>query len=244
MPAVNGMASISQRTGGLRKPESIEPRTTLRTAWTGPTSRSGVKPMSRMKRSATTSVTPSIAARRMYGTPRFVTCAIAPPATVPDQHRRAGGRLGAAEDVLQVAPEAGRGQRVDQPRLGGAGEEGEAQAQQDRGDRPAPQRRVDLPHLQVEQGRDQQRGRAQHVENWRPARVGHDAGGDLEQHHPRREEGIGGEGLGVRQPGVQQEDGVDAPDDRRGEGADQGQRQVGPLDAPGGSFPWVRQPCR
>ena len=73
------------------------------------------------------------------------------------EHRRPRDRLGAAEDVIEVALEAGGMQRVDQPCLGRAGEEGEAQAQQDRGDRPAPQRRVDLPHHAVEERRDDQR---------------------------------------------------------------------------------------
>ncbi len=36
-----------------------------------------------MNRIATTIVTPSIAARITYGTPRFVACAITPPDTVP-----------------------------------------------------------------------------------------------------------------------------------------------------------------
>ena len=36
-----------------------------------------------MKSQATTSVTPSITARRMYGTPSDVNCATTPPRTVP-----------------------------------------------------------------------------------------------------------------------------------------------------------------
>ncbi len=82
-PNVKGADSISQRTGGLRKPPSTAPRMTLRTAVAGLTSRCGLNPRSCMKRNATSSVTPSIAARMTYGTPRFVAWATTPPETVP-----------------------------------------------------------------------------------------------------------------------------------------------------------------
>ena len=147
-----------------------------------------------------------------------------------DQHRHAADHLGPAEDVLEVAREAGRLQRVDQPRLGGAGEEREAQAQQDRGDRPAPQRRVDLPHHQVQEGRHEQRGRAEHVRELPAARVGHDAGGHLEDHLADREEGVGRERLRVAQARVEQEDRVDAPDERRGQRRQERQDEIRALD--------------
>ena len=46
-----------------------------------------------------------------------------------------------------------------------------------------------------------------------PGRVGHDAGGDLEHHHSGREEGVGNEHLEDGEPGVEQEQRVDAPDE-------------------------------
>ena len=64
-PVVKGAASISQRTGRFRSPPSTAPSRTVRTARIGEADRSGVKPMSRMNSHATTSVTPSSAARRM-----------------------------------------------------------------------------------------------------------------------------------------------------------------------------------
>ena len=64
----------------------------------------GLNPMSCMNRKATTSVTPSIAARRMYGTPRSVTWAMTPPSDRADQHRRPADRLGPTEDRLRGCP--------------------------------------------------------------------------------------------------------------------------------------------
>jgi hypothetical protein len=71
-PNVNGAESISQRTGGLRKPPSIDPRSTSPTSARTPSPRLGVNPMSCMNRNAITSVTPSNPARSRYGTPMFV----------------------------------------------------------------------------------------------------------------------------------------------------------------------------
>ena len=83
IPALNGAASMSQRTGGFRSPPSTAPLTTFRTAATGEAPVSGVNPMSRMYHHATTRVTPSMAERTMYGTPRFVSWAMKPPRTEP-----------------------------------------------------------------------------------------------------------------------------------------------------------------
>ena len=80
---MNGAASISQRTGGLRQPASREPRATAFTSSIGFAPRRGLNPMSCMNQNATMSVTPSIPARRMYGTPRSVSWAMTPPSTEP-----------------------------------------------------------------------------------------------------------------------------------------------------------------
>ena len=98
---MNGAASMSQRTGGLRRPPSTAPLTTVLTAFIGLAPRAGVKPMSCMSHQATTSVRPSRAARTMYGTPRSVTWATTPPADGPDEHRAAADDLRPAEDGLE-----------------------------------------------------------------------------------------------------------------------------------------------
>ena len=82
-PKVNGAASITQRTGGLRNPPSTEPRMTDRTSDATLAPRFGVNPRSCMNRSAISTVTASRPARITYGTPRFVAWAMRPPSTEP-----------------------------------------------------------------------------------------------------------------------------------------------------------------
>ena len=88
---------------------------------------------------------------------------------------------------------------------------------------------------QVEQGRDEQRAGAEQEREAAAARVGHHAGGDLEQHLPDAEEGVRREGLGVAEARVEQEQRVDAPDERGRQGREQGQHKVGALDTLGRS---------
>ena len=147
-----------------------------------------------------------------------------------NQHGPAPDGLRAAEDVLKVSLVSRRAERIHQPRLGGAGEERESQPQQDRGDRPAPQGGVDLPHEQVEQGRHEERGRTEHVRELSASRIGHDACGNLEDHLAHGEEGIRGECLRVVEPRVEQEQRVDAPDEGGRKRGEKGQDEVGPLD--------------
>ena len=56
---------------------------------------------------------------------------------------------GATEDGFERAIEASRRECIDEPRLGRPGEEGEAESEEDRGNGPAEQRGMDLPHDQV-----------------------------------------------------------------------------------------------
>ena len=65
-------------------------------------------------------------------------------------------------------------------------------------------------------------------------RVGHDPGRHLEQHHAGGEEGVGGERLEVAEAGVQQEEGVDPPDERGRQGVAQHEGEVDALDLAGG----------
>ena len=150
-----------------------------------------------------------------------------------DEHRAAAHHLCPPEDRLEVLRVAGRGQRVDQPRLGRAGEEREAEAEQGRCDRPGPERRADVPHVQVQQRREQQ-GRGAEEEAEAPAAgIGHHAGRDLEEDHADAEERVGREGLRVAQAGVEQEERVDAPDERGGQRRQQRQDEVDALNGSG-----------
>ena len=146
------------------------------------------------------------------------------------EHRRPADRLRPPEHRLEVSGEAGGHERIDQPRLGRAGEEREAQAQQDRRQRPADERRLRLPHVQVEERGQQQRRGPEQEREAPAARVGDHAGRDLEQDLAGREERVRGECLRVRQARIEQEQRVDAPDERRGERRQERQRQVDPLD--------------
>ena len=88
----------------------------------------------------------------------------------------------------------------------------------------------DLPHDQVQQGRDQERRRAQQEREPAAAGVGDHPGRDLEQHLADREERVDREGLRVVEAGVEQEQRVDAPDERGSQRREQGQDEIGPLD--------------
>ena len=151
----------------------------------------------------------------------------------PGQHRHPGDHLAAAEDLLQLSGEPGRLQRVHQPGLDRPGEEGEAEPQQQRDDRPGPERPLDLPQHHVEDGGDRERDRAEQVGDPAPDRVGDDPGRDLEDQHAGGEEGVGGEGLEVVEARVEQEDRVDPPDERGGERVAQQQHVVDALDGAG-----------
>ncbi len=146
------------------------------------------------------------------------------------EHRAARDDLTACEHRLDGACERRRGERVDEPCLDRAGEEGEAETDQDRDERPRPERRFDLPEADVEQGGHRQCHRAEQVRDPSPGGVGDDTGRHLEENHPGGEEGIGRERLEVREACVQQEDGVDSPDQRRCERVAEQKQEVGPLN--------------
>ena len=148
---------------------------------------------------------------------------IAPPPTVCARPK--------TDSRLPVKPVAD--ERVDQPRLGRAGEEREAEAEQDRGDRPAPR---------AARGSATSRGTAasraaaspapSRNEKRRPRVSATTPVGTSKITWPTREERVRGECLGVAQAGVEQEERVDAPDERRRERREQRQHQVGSLDRP------------
>ena len=142
--------------------------------------------MSCMNRSAMRNVTPSSTARIRYGTPRLVAWAMKPPSTDPVSIAAPRHDLCPGEDGFERAREAGRAQRIDEPRLGRAGEEREPQPEQDRSDRPAEEPGADLPHDQVQERRGEQRRGPEQEREAATAGVGHDPGRDLEQHLAQR----------------------------------------------------------
>ena len=229
-PAVNGADSISQRTGGLRRPPSTDPRRTAPTSAPMLAPRAGVNPMSRMNRKAMRKVTPSRHGPDHVRDPESGELGDDAAEDGAGQHRGAGDDLGPREDPLQGPRVARRLERVDQPRLGRAGEEREPESEQDRRDRPADEPGADLPHHEVQERRQHQGGGAEQEREPAATRVGDDAGRDLEQDLADGEEGVDGERLGVVQPGVQQEQGVDAPDERCRERREQGEGEIRPLD--------------
>ena len=229
-PPLNSELTISHLTAGTRQPYSIESEVILRISASGRSPFSGVKPTSCMSRKATTNMTSRTPARTRNGHAEAGRLGDQAAGDRAGQHRDPGDDLAPAEDRLEVAVEAGRRERVDQPRLDRPGEEGEAEPEQHRGHRPLPEGRLDLPQGDVEHGRDGQRHRAEQVGDPAADGVGDDPGRDLEEHHPGGEEGVGRERLGVREPGVEQEDRVDPPDERRRQRVAQHQDQVRPHD--------------
>ena len=149
------------------------------------------------------------------------------------EHRDAADHLAAAEHRFEPAVVAGGVERIHEPRLDGAGEEGEAEAEQHRDDRPLPEGSLDDPEQVVEKGRAGERDGAEQVGGTPAPRVGNDSRRDLEDHHPGREERVGRERLQVREARVEQEERIDAPDERRGQGVPEQQRQVCALDPAG-----------
>ena len=70
-PPVNSDSTISHFTAGTRQPYSIEAPAILRISASGRPPCSGVKPMSRISRNATTNITTSTTPRSTNGTPRL-----------------------------------------------------------------------------------------------------------------------------------------------------------------------------
>jgi len=85
------------------------------------------------------------------------------------------------------------------------------------------------PHQEVEQGGQQQGGGAEQVGRAPAPDVGHHTSGHLEDNHAGGEERVGGEGLDFVETGVEQEEGVDAPDERGGQGGQQRERHIDAL---------------
>ena len=241
-PPVNGAASMSQRTAGTRKPYSIE------------TPREGAHLGQRVPAAARreadvphqheghANMTTSTTARSTNGAPEVRRLGDVPAATDPISIATPVTTWPGRTPRRGCPSIARRVQRVDQPGLDGAGEEGEAEAEQQRDDRPRPERRRRSPRA----GRTGPvvTARVTVPSRYEPAAptVRDDPCRHLEQDHAGGEEGVRGEGLEVRQPGVEQEDRVDPPDQRRRERVPEHQDVVGARDG-GGSGRHAISPC-
>ena len=173
-----------------------------------------------------------IAARATNGKPRLISWARKPPPTEPmsvptppttwARPRTASSwpcirsPLSASTSHASVAPEKNVKPRPSR-----------------RDDRPRPERRVDVPEHHVEGGRHGQGHRAEQERDAPAPHVRDDAGRDLEDHHAGGEERVGRERLEVVQAGIEQEDRVDPPDQRRREGVAEHQRVVRAFDGGG-----------
>ena len=147
------------------------------------------------------------------------------------QHRGTRDHLATAHHGLEAARVARETERIDEPRLDRAGEERKPEPEQHRDDRPGRERRLRLPEQPVQQRRACERDGPEQVRDAPAPDVGDDTGRHLESDHPGGEECVRRERLQVAQPGVQQEERVDAPDERRGERVPEHERQVDALDA-------------
>ena len=198
-----------------------------------------MKPLSRISVSASPNVTRRTRVRSRYGTPRFVACAMRPPATDPPSIATPSTISPLARTVSSFPPLSKYPLNVSastSQASNGAREEREAEAQERRGERPGPEGRRGVPHQQIERRGRGERDRAEQVGGPPATRVGDDSGGHLEDHHAGGEEGVGGERLCVAQAGVEQEERVDAPDERGRERMEEEQQQVDALN-PGGGGP-------
>ena len=127
---------MTQRTGGFPSPYRSEASNTFRTAVDGRSAGAGVNPRSCISLNATTNMTSSTATRRRNGTPSDVAWAITPPATEPPSIAAPDTICPRPRILSEPAVVVGVVQRVDEPRLDRAREEGEPEPEQDRDDRP------------------------------------------------------------------------------------------------------------
>ena len=152
----------------------------------------------------------------------------------PHQQSRAGDRLPSPEDSLHASLVTGGFERVDEPGFGGPGEEGETEPDQGRDQDPPPDACLHVPEPEIGSGGHHQGRRSQDERDATPEGVGDHTCRHLEDHHPCRVGGIGDECLGQAEPGIEQEQGVDPPDQRGGQCLEEDQGQVGPLHCLGG----------
>ena len=224
---------MTHRTGGFFSPYSSEASNTARVARRGCCEGAGVKPRSCINLKATTNIASSTPTRSRKRHAERRCLGDHPAGHRAAEHRDPADHLAASEHHLQAAFVLGRVEGVDQPGLDRAREEGESQPEQRRDDGPLPEGRAGQPHHVVEKRRRRQGDRAEEIRRSPAPRVGDDSGRDLEDHHAGREEGVGGERLQVAEPGVEQEERVDSPDERGGQRVAEHQHEIRALNAAG-----------
>ena len=186
-----------------------------------------------MVRAATTNMSTSTPARMRNGTPRLVSCATTPPSTDPPSIATLPTIRARPNTVSRLPRYSVARERVDEPRVHGTREEREPEPEQHRHDRPRPERRLPHPEQAVDHRGHGERDGAEQVRGTPPERVGDDARRDLEEEHAGAEERVRGERLEVREARVEQEQRVDAPDERGGERVAERERVVDGLHTPG-----------
>ncbi len=150
----------------------------------------------------------------------------------PREHRDAGDLLAAREDDVERPRVASDGQCVDEPRLHRPRVEGEAQAHCDRHDRERDDARADLREPDVAEGRRCQHRHGEQERHASAECVRDDTGRDLEHDHAGREGRVGDEHLEEREARLEQEQGVDPPDQGRRERVEPGEGEVAGEHAP------------
>ena len=220
-------------TAGTRQPCSIDALAIARISVVSRPPRLGVKPTSRITAKASANITTQHGAPEQERNPERGELGHVSAHHRAREHGHSGDNLPLRKDRVEAAGEPGGLKGVDQPRLHRSGEEREPKAEQRRHDRPLPEGRAQLPEEDVEQRGDGERDRAQQVRRPPPDRVRHDAGGHLEEDHPDGEERVGRERLEVGEPGIEQEDRVDPPDERRGQRVPEQEHEIDPLDGGG-----------
>jgi len=147
------------------------------------------------------------------------------------KHGGAGDYLAPAKHGLDFTRVPGGMEGVDQPGLGGAGEECEAEPDQHRDQDPPPDWRLEVPEGQVGSRCHEERGRTEDERGSPAERVCDHSSGYLEDHHAGGVSGIGDKRLGDAEPGIEQEEGVDPPDQGGGERLEKEENQLGSLHA-------------
>jgi hypothetical protein len=138
-----------------------------------------------------------------------------PAANGADDHCGPRHLLPAREDSVEEPAESTRVERIDEPRFHGTRVKREAEAHEDGDDGEGDDACVDLGERDVQERRRGEHGYREQERDPPPERVRNHTRRHLEHDHPCRERRVRDEDLEEAQPGVEQEERVDAPDDRR-----------------------------
>ena len=152
----------------------------------------------------------------------------------PEEHGDVGEDAHAREDAVLPSGEPRSVEGVDQPGIHRPRLAREAEPQEDGGEDETGQAPVEHGRAHVAKGGHGQRADAEEERSAAPDRVGHHARWNLEHDLAGAEGGVDEHHLEDVQTGVEEEEGVDSPDDRRRQREEGVDRVVGALDAPRG----------